>query len=172
MAAGLPDLVDCRRLADDASVLHRDYPLSELPRVKDLLAEPQGTLRASFSFMTLASGRPGVEVRVVASPRLVCQRCMEGFALSLSGGSEIEFSLSEEPDTDSDREIFSVPTGWVSLSELAEEELLLALPIAPACGTPLTCGKAPGPMAGDEMPDATGDVRRPFSALQDLLKKT
>ncbi len=122
--------------------------------------------------MTLASGRPGAEVRVVASPRLVCQRCMEGFALSLSGGSEIEFSVSEESDIDSDREIFSVPTGWVSLSELAEEELLLALPIAPACGTPLTCGKAPGPMAGDEIPDATGDMRRPFSALQDLLKKT
>jgi len=33
-----------------------------------------------------------------------------------------------------------VRNGLVSLRELAEEELLLALPIAPACSTPLTCG--------------------------------
>jgi len=165
MAAGLPDLVDCARLAEDASVLHRDYELSELPRVKDLLAEPQGTLSASFAFTKSASGRPAAEVRVAATPRLVCQRCMEGFELPLSGGSEVEFAASEEPDTvDTEREIFSVPDGRVSLRELAEEELLLALPIAPACSTPLTCGKAP--------PDVTGDQRRPFSALQDLLKKT
>ena len=111
---------------------------------------------------------------VTATPRLVCQRCMEGFESPVSGGSEIEFAASDEAadGADSEREFFSVLNGQVSLRELAEEELLLALPIAPACSTPLTCGKAPGYAAGDETPDATGDMRRPFSALQDLLKKT
>jgi uncharacterized metal-binding protein YceD (DUF177 family) len=56
------------------------------------------------------------------------------------------------------------------LRDLAEEELLLALPIAPKCATPLTCGKAPGPSTGAR-PDEAGETRRPFGALQDLLKK-
>ena len=60
----------------------------------------------------------------------------------------------------------------VSLRELAEEELLLALPIAPSCNSPQSCGRAPSYATGDEATGVTGDMRRPFSALQDLLKKT
>jgi hypothetical protein len=45
------------------------------------------------------------------------------------------------------------------------------LPIAPACDTPLTCGKAPGYVDDDAVATAD-DLRRPFSALQDLMKKT
>jgi uncharacterized protein len=173
MAAGLPDLVDCARLSEDAAVIRRVFELGELPRLKDLLAEPQGTLSASFAFAKLASGRPGAEVTITAAPQLVCQRCMQGFGLRVSGASEIEFATSEEPDAaDSEREFFRMQKGQVSLRELAEEELLLALPLAPACSTPLTCGKAPGLVTGDDRPDVSGDMRRPFSALQDLLKKT
>ena len=170
MAAGLPDVIDCVRLAEDGAVLRRDYELSELPRLKDVLAAPLGRLSASFSFAKLASGRPGAEVTVRADPPLVCQRCLEGFAFTVRSASEIEFAASEEGGAgDSERDVFWAPNGQVSLRELAEEELLLALPIAPACSTPLTCGKAP---AGKETPDAIGEMRRPFSALQDLLKKT
>jgi uncharacterized metal-binding protein YceD (DUF177 family) len=52
--------------------------------------------------------------------------------------------------------------GLVSLRDLAEEELLLALPVIASCSTPEACGRAPSP---DER-------QRPFSVLQDLLKKT
>jgi uncharacterized protein len=172
MAAGLPDLVDCARLAEDAAVLERVYELAELPRVQDLLAQPQGTLRAEFAFAKLASGRPGASVTVQASPQLVCQRCMQGFASVVSGGSEIEFAAGDGLQApDSEREFYGMNDGRVSLRELAEEELLLALPIAAACSTPQTCGKAPR-FAGEETREAAGDMRRPFSALQDLLKKT
>jgi uncharacterized protein len=173
MAAGLPDLVDCARLAEEAAVLERVYELRELTRLKDLLAEPQGTLHASFAFAKLASGRAGAEVTVDAAPLLTCQRCMQGFGLGLAGGSAIEFAAGEEPQSaDSEREFFRMQNGLVSLRELAEEELLLALPLAPVCSTPLTCGNAPSHATDDEMLDTAGDMRRPFSALQDLLKKT
>jgi hypothetical protein len=55
MAAGSPDLVDCTRLAEEAAVLECVYELGELARLKDLLAEPRGTVRASFAFTKLAS---------------------------------------------------------------------------------------------------------------------
>jgi uncharacterized metal-binding protein YceD (DUF177 family) len=62
--------------------------------------------------------------------------------------------------------------GRVSLRELAEEELLLALPIVAACDTPQSCGRAPAHEAGAMIEDLPGGRSRPFSALQDLLKKT
>jgi len=178
MAAGLPDLVDCARLADESAALRREYELGGLSRVKDLLAEPLGSLRASFAFSTLASGGPGAHVTFDATPRLVCQRCLQGFELHVSGASDVEFAVSDESDAaDSERESVKMENGQVSLRELAEEELLLALPMAPACSTPLTCGKAPSYAGGDEAAGAAGEMRgeamrRPFGALKDLLKKT
>jgi uncharacterized protein len=173
MAAGLPDLVDCARLAEDAAALQRVYELGGLPRLQDVLAEPRGTLSAGFAFSKLASGRAGAEVKFEATPQLVCQRCLQGFGLPVSGASQIEFASSDEADDrDSERECFRMKGGQVSLRELAEEELLLALPMAPACSTPLTCGRAPRYATDDEAPEAAGEMRRPFSALQELLKKT
>jgi uncharacterized protein len=173
MAAGLPDLVDCARLAGEAAELRRVYELDELPRLRDLLAEPLGILSASFVFTKLASGRSGALVSIEASPQLVCQRCMRGFRLRLAGTSEVEFAASANPDAvDSEREFYRMESGRVSLRELAEEELLLALPFAPACDSPQSCGNAPGYATDDETAGVTGEMRRPFGALQDLLKKT
>ena len=73
---------------------------------------------------------------------------------------------------DSQREVYAMDEGRVSLRELAEEELLLALPIVAACDTPQTCGRAPVHEAGAVVQDLPSGRSRPFSALQDLLKKT
>ena len=126
MAPGLPDRVDCAHLADDAVVLERVYPLGEMPRLQDLLADGKGSVRASFAFAKIDSGR----------------------------------------------EVYAMDEGLVSLRELAEEELLLALPIVAVCGSPQTCGRAPVYEARNAIQDVSGDRSRPFAALQDLLKKT
>jgi len=169
MAAGLPDLVDCATSAAESAVIERVFEFGDFSRVRDMLFGPGGRVVARFAFTTLAAGRSGARVSVRATPRLVCQRCMQGFELSLSGSSELEFVAGPDAESaDSEREVFTMKGGQVSLRELAEEELLLALPIAPSCTTPLTCGKAPN----SESDDASGVSRRPFSALKDLLKKT
>ena len=163
MASALSDRVDCARLAADAAVLERVYPLSELSRLQDLLADSRGSVKARFAFSNLEAGRVGATVAVQATPRLVCQRCLQGFALPVSGDSEIEFAMSEAvAPTDSPREIYLMNDGSVSLRELAEEELLLALPVIASCSTPESCGQAPAPE----------ERQRPFAVLQDLLKKT
>jgi uncharacterized protein len=172
MAAGLADLVDCARLAEEAAVLERTYELRDLPRLKELLAQPQGVVDASFAFSKLASGRPGARVEVRAAPVLICQRCMQGFAFPVEGGSDVEFADdATDVASDSEHELFSARGGMVSLRELAEEELLLALPVAPACSIPLTCGNAPDLTIDAPEDSEQEQMRRPFSALQDLLKK-
>src|ERR1700691_1716475 len=144
MASGPSDRVDCARLAADAAVLERVYPLSELSRVKDFLADARGSLKARFAFSKLEAGRAGATVAVQAAPRLVCQRCLQGFELPLTSDREIEFAVSEaDAPVGSPREIYLMDDGSVSLRELAEEELLLALPAIAACSTPEVCGRAP-----------------------------
>jgi uncharacterized metal-binding protein YceD (DUF177 family) len=177
MATGLPDLVDCAHLALDRAVLDRVYELRDLPRLEDVLADPAGTLHARFAFCELAGGRLAAEVRIEATPQLVCQRCLQGFVCPVSGGSEVEFVSStalrgalEEPELP-ERELYGIDNGRVSLRDLAEEEFLLAVTVAPKCSTPLTCGKALKLASGDH-PGPTGETRRPFGVLQDLLKKT
>jgi uncharacterized protein len=163
MASGSTDRVDCARLAEDAAVLERVYPLSELPRLQDLLADARGSVRARFAFSKLEAGQAGATVAVQAAPRLLCQRCLQGFELPLVSDSEIEFAMSDaDAPVESPREIYLMDDGSVSLRDLAEEELLLALPVIAACSTPEVCGRAPSPE----------ERQRPFAVLQDLLKKT
>jgi DUF177 domain-containing protein len=163
MQSGLSDRVDCARLAEDAAVLERVYPLRELTRLQDLLADTRGSVKARFAFSRLEAGRVGASVAVQATPRLVCQRCLQPFELPVAGDSEIEFAMSEaEAPQESPREIYLMNEGSVSLRELAEEELLLALPVIASCSRPEACGQAPAPEGR----------QRPFAVLQDLLKKT
>jgi len=172
MAPGLPDRVDCAHLADDAVVLEREYQLAEMPRLKDLLADARGSVRARFAFEKLGAGRAGATVSIEAAPQMMCQRCLQGFAFAANGGSEIEFAgSSDAAAAGAQREIYVMDEGRVSLRDLAEEELLLALP-AVAMHAPQSCGRAPTYAADHERQDTSGDRTRPFTALQDLLKKT
>ncbi len=173
MAADLPDLVDCARLGEEAAEFERVYGLAELPRLRDLLAETAGTLHARFAFAKAGSGRVRARVVIGAAPRLVCQRCLRGFEMPVSGGSEVEFTSDDAPQASgAEPEFYFVEAGMVSLRQLAEEELLLALPMAAACSTPQSCGNAPNFAADAEVPESPGIGRRPFAGLQDLLKKT
>jgi uncharacterized protein len=173
MATGLPELVDCDRLAEDATLLERVYELGSFARIADALADPRGVVRASFAFSKTPLGRSGARVAVRAELQLICQRCMQGFAFAVNGGSEIEFAADDEASAaDSEREPFRADGGLVSLKDLAEEELLLALPVAPACSTPQGCGRTPHRAAETERFEESAGMRRPFSGLKDLLKKT
>jgi uncharacterized protein len=172
MAGGPPDLVDCERLAAERETLERVYVLGQLPRVRDLLSDQQGRLKAIFRFGRAPSGRSAALVRIEATPRLVCQRCLEGFEFAVASGSEVEFSADPQADgAVAQHELFRSEQGLVSLRELAEEELLLALPLVPACSAPQECGRALNIGASTTTEPVAQETVRPFAALQDLLKK-
>lgn len=176
MAGGPQDQVDCERLAAECRTLEREYPLDRLPRLQDLLADGRGSVRARFRFSRAESGRCAVAVSVEAKPRLVCQRCLEGYEFPVTTHSELE--VSAEPQADDALpagELVASAQGRISLREVAEEELLLALPLIPACSDPQRCGHGPGAaLVQDEEPDKQPDEQqtvRPFAGLQELLKR-
>jgi uncharacterized protein len=172
MAPALSDRVDCAHLAENAAVLERVYPLGEMPRLQDLLANPEGSVRASFTFGKVDSGRVGATVAVESIAQLVCQRCLQAVAYPLAGSSEVEFASSVSPGSAvSQREVYVVDEGLVSLCDLAEEELLLALPIV-AMHQPEACELAAVANTDGEIQGISDDKSRPFASLQNLLKKT
>ncbi len=152
-------------------MLERIYPLGEMPRLQDILADPRGSVHVRFAFAKLGAGRVGAAVEVKARPQLVCQRCLQGFEYAVDGGSEVEFSSAANRAADSPREVYETNDGLVSLRDLAEEELLLALPIV-AMHVPQACPQTRQYDAADENQDESDDRTRPFTGLQDLLKKT
>ena len=78
--------------------------------------------------------------------------------------SEIEFDDDENSDpADPADEVYVMEHGIISLKDLVEEELLLAVPVVPTHGASDACGTE------TQEQHAT---TRPFAALQDLLKKT
>ena len=98
---------------------------------------------------------------------------MQGFVLEVGGGSAVEFAEDEAADAaDALREVYRAEGGRVSLRDLAEEELLLALPIVPACEEPERCGNAPSLSGDPEHAEDPDEMRRPFGGLKELLKKT
>ena len=152
---------------------------ADLPRLQDMLAKPDGELAVRVCVRQGASGRAGRDGDRTRGAAAGVSALHQGFALPVSGGSEVEFADDElvgEPGEG--REVFRAEAGRVSLRELAEEELLLALPIAAACSDPQRCPRAPRSEAGAldsaDAPDdeESDDVRRPFLALRELLKKT
>jgi uncharacterized protein len=171
MSGGPADLVDCVRLGKDRATLARVFALRDLPRLADVLTDSEGEVSVSYEFGVTENAKAGVRIEVRAVPMLQCQRCMLPFGLRVATQSDIEFAADEsQAGGCSTREPVMMSGGMVSLRDLAEEELILALPVAPACSTPETCGRAPSFDDGAGAAPATQTVR-PFSGLQDLLKK-
>jgi uncharacterized protein len=171
MAGRPPDLVDCARLADEAVTLQRVYALKDFPRLRGILADSSGNASVSFAFGKTGAGGYGATVDVAAAPVLRCQRCLQALEFPVAARSEIEFAESEDAAVGSAREPYPAPDGRASLRDLAEEELLLALPVAPACSDPGTCGRAPRYEADASAAPASQETVRPFGILQELLKK-
>lgn len=172
MSAALPDLVDCMRLAEEGVALAREYALREMPRFKDLLAADDGTVHANFAFSKLPSGRAAASVEVQTEVTLICQRCLQPFSYPLQSEGEVEFAATEADELDATHEPYLMRSGMVSLRELAEEEVLMALPASATCSSSQACGNGAIDASSGRIVEPPLETRRPFAGLKELLKKT
>lgn len=133
---------------------------SALPRLAAGLAETQGVVTFVVQGSVVGDDRFLV-VSVAAHPRVECQRCLLPFALDLV--FDVRFLLVPSgqviPDEELEEDSFDAIVAERNLDVLAliEDELLLALPIAPrheVCDTP--------------QPRERDDSASPFAALANL----
>lgn len=145
--------------------------VSELPRLRDVLAAPEG--QVSFVLRGLppgGNGRPLLELTLTGSCQLRCQRCLQALPYSIDTVSllmpvpegELEGASPEGGELEEEDGIDLIPaSAQMDVLDLVEEEILLGLPLAPrhefgAC------------QAATE--GATREEKSPFAVLRGLKK--
>ena len=166
------------RSARDADHLQGEWPLATLPRLAEanVSDEPAPPVRwsAQAELRPVLGGEGEIWLHLLARAEvaMACQRCLAPVRMPVAVDRWIRFVTGEEQaealDADSEDDVLALPR-WLDLSELIEDELLLALPIVPrheVCPAPLP---VPAPAAEDEGHEARPN---PFAVLAQLKSRS
>lgn len=128
--------IDSLDFAHHGEELRGEVPVAELPRLKDMLAVPEGKISYELRGLYDKDGKPQLELSLEGLCILRCQRCLEGLNFPIKLISRLRLvSDSDESDIDDD-EMDSIPADkHLDVLSLLEEEMLLSLPIAPKHAT-------------------------------------
>lgn len=136
-------VLDCLEFARTGGVFERRIELGELPRLADVLAVATGSLAVRIEGWRDAEGKSWLQLDVAGVPALRCQRCLGEVELPLQISSRLRLVAPGEawPDDELDDDSAdAIDAGEeLSVSSLVEDEVLLALPIAPrheSCASP------------------------------------
>jgi len=163
--------LDVDRLAETQAGIDFSVPLAELPRLRSRFASVEGSVHGHVQFAREA-GIAMAELTMSGTAKLACQRCLEGMDVVVESrvrvgliGAQAEIGRVPE-----DLEPMLAPEGRVSVGELVEEELLLALPIVPLHADAGECAvAASAPRVTDQQEEPA--TQRPFERLGELLKR-
>ena len=173
-----PRRLDVERLAREGAQLDGAWPLAGMQRVVDSChpdAAPPAPQDVTWSARgelrrVGAEAQTWLELEVHTRVRLTCQRCLGPVDIALDVRRRFRFVDGEEAAAALDAEIDDdvlARTRALDLHELAEDELLLAMPIVPrhdVCPEPI---RIAAPQAGAD--DATTSAG-PFAALAALRR--
>jgi uncharacterized protein len=171
MPATPDEPVDAIVLAGREAVVERSYELAGLPRAGLAGCLPGTAIAVQFRF-SRAEGGIGVDTELDGQVVLTCQRCLQPVAVPVQSHSALvlvadDAAAEQVPDV---REPIVVEANQVDLTWLAEEEMLLALPLVPlhdeACSAAV---ESDAIAVVSEIPE--GKRQKPFENLRDLLKK-
>ncbi len=125
--------IDSLDFAFKGSEILGEVPLTEMPRLQDKLAVPEGKISYMVRGLHDKNGMPMLEVALTGLCQLRCQRCLEklDYPIQLSSRlllvqeSELDEFSSEEDEQD------SIPADkHLDVLALIEDEILLSLPFA------------------------------------------
>ena len=132
----------------------------QIPVLQEYLFSPEGKIRFVVRGWVDERGRRLLDVQVDGRLWLVCRRCLSGLSFDLEAHSRIHFVGSEAalPDLESEdpeEETLVIPAS-LDIAEWVAEEVLLALPFAPAHAgeTCVEAGNAGKALAGKTRPFA------------------
>jgi uncharacterized protein len=151
-------------------------PLAELPRVALELIAKDGDAKGHVRF-SRQLGHAVADLHVEAEPEVVCQRCMQPMRWPVDVTSRIALVVDFDA---ADRvpeglEVFLVEGDSVSVRDLVDEEVMLALPAVARHEEGSECAgrelRLPGQEAEAPEEAAAAQVQKPFAQLGELLKR-
>ena len=140
------------------------WPLSDFPRLRDMLAAGAGEVAYEISGVRDERGRPGLRLKVRGTLRLRCQRCLEPMPFEVQTDEILVLAatlaeIHAEP-ADAHAPDRVVAGKEMALRDLIEDELILAVPYAPRHES---CSAA---SAHDDAEKVS-----PFAGLRGLIQK-
>lgn len=176
-----PRRLDVERFAAEGGRLEGEWPLGEMERLcgachaapgRDAPDRVRWSAHGEQRRQAGRGARTWLRLTLDARVDLTCQRCLSAVTVPLAVDRWFQFEADEQRaaalDAESAEDVL-VSSRSFDLRELAEDELLLALPLVPrhdVCPQPL-----PVPAGTDELPDAAGPAANPFAALAALKRK-
>ncbi len=133
MSSGLPATVDPIRLADTRAHLTGELSVKAMSRLREMCLDDQGLASVDL-FFERSSERGLRQVRgtITAQLHVPCQRCLEQMTLALRVEPSLAFvKAGEHADIQGEETELLVVDKPISLSNLVEDELLLAMPMIP-----------------------------------------
>ena len=176
MLARVPNQVDPFRLAGQAERIEGRISLARASRLTEVLARPPGEAELALAFARDASGLVRVEGTVRAELWLQCQRCLELFQSEVEAFVElvlVESDAEAERLLETGQESMVISDERLDLLELAEDELLLTLPLIPMHSSIEDCSAEVRDMlSSNDLDDSQQDEGRssPFAVLAELKK--
>lgn len=133
MPTPLPELIEPMHLAERGVRLKGEIELSRMTRLAPLLKEQEGAVWVDILFSKNNEGVQCINGELKGGLTVLCQRCLEPMQIPIRAELRLELidTLAAEPRITDNYEPLLVTAGSVSLIELVEDELLLALPISP-----------------------------------------
>ena len=134
---------DAFMFAKEGRVLEGTLAVSSLERLHDLLVEVSGDVSFQLQGFKSEHGELMLHLEIGGLLPLACQRCLKAIPFNLDVDSLLELipegaDMSQDELEDDTRDFLPV-AGELNVAELVEDEILLALPVAPRhekCGLP------------------------------------
>lgn len=177
MSSGLPQTVQPDRLAERGESLHGTMALKGMARLAGLLHDTDGEVDVVLDFGIDAQRVKFVHGHIRASLHLVCQRCLQLMTFPVDREVNLGLVHSEQnaEHLAEGYEPLVLEQPSISLKDMVEDELMLALPIVPK-HAPEECGAERSHFVSkedEERSDAQDEGRQhPFSGLDELIKKS
>jgi uncharacterized protein len=131
--------IDSLDFARNGRGISGEVQIAELPRLLDILENPQGILRYSVRGVVDKQGNPALDVSVVGQCQLRCQRCLSVLdypvrlhtRLLLRDQASLDALDGNVADGEEEESDSILADEHLNVLDLLEEEILLSLPIAP-----------------------------------------
>jgi uncharacterized protein len=155
--------IDGFEFAAAGGSLRGAWPAGKFARLRELLHDESGTVEYELRGRCDAAGRHWLDLRVSATLRLSCRRCLAALETPLREEVTLWLAASQEEidaqPLDAEGPDSIVASREMAVKDLVEDQLLLALPYAPqheCCSA--QSGAAPG------------GRQKPFAGLRGMLR--
>ena len=158
-------VIDGLEFARAAARLQGAWPVAEFLRLHDALRSTAGTLRYELRGVPEEQGRPVLRLKVDGALQLTCQRCLGALECPLRFEVALRLATTQE-EMDAEPLEAEGPESIVAgkdmrVQALVEDEVLLAMPIAPRHEVCAGSGAA-----------AESRKQTPFAGLRGLIGST